>query len=110
MAVGEISVEELAEKLHDPAVQLLDVREPWEWQLVNLPNFINLPLSEFEHWSPRIQQIIDPQRETLVLCHHGFRSAQMCHWLVQNGFGNVKNVAGGIHAYSVRIDPSVQRY
>jgi Rhodanese-related sulfurtransferase len=112
MQISEISVEELAQKLSRPdrQLQLIDVREPWECEVVSLPNFINLPLSEFERWSPTINQKLDPNVETLVLCHHGVRSAQMCYWLMQNGFLSVKNIAGGIHAYSVRIDPSMNRY
>ncbi len=48
--------------------------------------------------------------ETLVLCHHGIRSAQMCQWLVDQGFTNVKNIMGGIDAYSILVDPSVPQY
>jgi rhodanese-related sulfurtransferase len=112
MQISEISVEEVAQKLNstDLKLQLIDVREPWEREVVSLPDFINLPLSEFERWSPVINQKLDPDVETLVLCHHGVRSAQMCHWLMQNGFSNVKNIAGGIHAYCVRIDPSMNKY
>jgi rhodanese-related sulfurtransferase len=112
MFIPDITVEELAQKLSQPdlQLQLVDVREPWECEVVSLPNFINLPLSEFEQWSPTIQQKLDPNVETLVLCHHGVRSAQMCYWLMQNGFLRVQNIAGGIHAYSVRIDPSLNKY
>lgn len=112
MFIPDITVEELAQKLSQPdrQLQLIDVREPWELEVVCLPNFINLPLSDFERWSPTIKQKLNPEVETLVLCHHGVRSAQMCYWLRQNGFWCVKNIAGGIYAYSVRIDPSLNKY
>jgi len=112
MGVTDITVEELAQKLNNPEhkLQLIDVREQWECEIVSLPNFINLPLSDFPEWRTIILQMLDPSVETLVLCHHGTRSAQMCHWLRQNGFLAVKNIAGGIHAYTVRIDPSMNRY
>jgi rhodanese-related sulfurtransferase len=44
------------------------------------------------------------------MCHHGMRSAQMCQWLTQQGFTNVKNIVGGIDAYSVGVDSSIPRY
>ncbi|PLZ34411.1 rhodanese-related sulfurtransferase, partial [Fischerella thermalis WC559] len=53
---------------------------------------------------------LDPDAETLVLCHHGIRSAQMCQWLVNQGFTNVKNISGGIDAYSMLVDPSIPVY
>lgn len=111
MALTQITVEELAQKLADAGenLQLVDVREPWEVQTAGLPGFMNLPLSEFSEWSPQIYSRLDPEKETLVLCHHGVRSAQMCQWLIQQGFTQVKNISGGIDAYS-SIDPRVPRY
>jgi rhodanese-related sulfurtransferase len=44
------------------------------------------------------------------MCHHGIRSAQMCQWLMNQGFTNVKNVAGGIDAYSILVDHSIPQY
>lgn len=110
-SMPEISVEELATLL--AAVddrQLIDVREPQELELAKLEGFQNLPLSEFAEWSGNIHSQLEPEKETLVLCHHGMRSAQMCQWLISQGFTHVKNIAGGIDAYSVRVDRSVPRY
>jgi rhodanese-related sulfurtransferase len=107
----QITVEELAHRLErSTALQLIDVREPWEVETVSLPGFINLPLSEFAEWSEDIQVRLDPQQETLVLCHHGMRSAQMCQWLVSRGFTQVKNITGGIEAYAVLVDRTLPRY
>lgn len=110
--IVEISVEELSSRMAEPAnpPQLIDVREPEELAIAQLEGFINLPLSRFTEWSKTIQSHLDPHAETIVLCHHGFRSAQMCHWLLQQGFTRVKNVAGGIEAYAAIVDPSVPRY
>lgn len=91
-------------------LQLIDVREPEELAIARLPGFINLPLSQFGQWSGDIHTRLDPHTETVVLCHHGIRSAQMCYWLLQQGFTHVKNVSGGIDAYSSRVDPSIPRY
>ncbi|WP_448526228.1 rhodanese-like domain-containing protein [Parathermosynechococcus lividus] len=110
--LGQISVKELAQRLASeaPMLQLIDVREPSEWAIAHLPHFTLLPLSQFAEWSPQIRQIFDPTKETLVLCHHGVRSAQMGHWLVQQGFCNVKNIVGGIDAYATAVDPTLPRY
>ena len=126
-SIPEISVEELAEKLayqdevqadsaekqqssfHLP-LQLIDVRERNEAEIARIEGFKLLPLTEFAEWSEQIIVSLNPEAETLVMCHHGMRSAQMCQWLSQNGFTNVKNVAGGIDAYSCRIDSSIPRY
>jgi len=45
-----------------------------------------------------------------VLCHHGIRSGQMCQWLRSQGFTAVRNITGGIDAYSQQVDASVPRY
>jgi rhodanese-related sulfurtransferase len=110
-SIPEVSVETLSKRLAQPTeLQLVDVREPEELAIASLAGFINLPLSQSQAWSAEIQQTLNPHQETLVLCHHGMRSAQMCNWLIQQGFTNVKNIAGGIHAYAVKVDPSVPTY
>jgi rhodanese-related sulfurtransferase len=112
-SVPQITVEELARRLSDPSrskLQLIDVRERQELEIASLQGFINLPLSEFAQWSEKIHSNFDPEVETLVICHHGIRSAQMCQWLTHQGFTKVKNIAGGIEAYSLAIDPSLPRY
>ncbi len=108
----EISVSALAQRLAQPdeTMQLIDVREPQELELAALPKFINLPLSQYETWSQQIVPQLDPHAETVVMCHHGMRSAQMCQWLVGQGFTHVKNVAGGIDAYAIKVDATVPRY
>ncbi|AFY75648.1 Rhodanese-related sulfurtransferase [Pleurocapsa sp. PCC 7327] len=110
--MSQISVEELALRLakRDSQLQLIDVREPEEVEIASLEGFEVLPLSQYEQWSQQIKTRFDPDVETLVMCHHGVRSAQMCQWLQNHGFTNVKNVAGGIDAYSLLVDPNVPRY
>ncbi|MBD6615922.1 rhodanese-related sulfurtransferase [Komarekiella sp. 'clone 1'] len=109
---GQISVEELAQRLsaNEPGIQLVDVREPQELAIANIEGFVNLPLSEFVEWGDQVPTLFNPQAETLVLCHHGIRSAQMCQWLIAQGFTNVKNIAGGIDAYSILVDSSIPQY
>ena len=108
----EIDVQTLAQMLEADVegIQLIDVREPWEVQTAALPGFTNLPLSEFATWETQVHQAFDTETETIVMCHHGIRSAQMCQWLRSQGFTQVKNLTGGIDAYSSRVDASVPRY
>ncbi|MBD2040359.1 rhodanese-like domain-containing protein [Microcoleus sp. FACHB-672] len=112
-SIPQITVKELAHRLLSDTtdnLQLLDVREPSEVAIAHLEGFHNLPLSEFAEWSGEIPTRLDPHAETLVLCHHGVRSAQMCQWLMSQGFTNVKNVVGGIDAYSLEVDPAIPAY
>jgi rhodanese-related sulfurtransferase len=92
------------------AIQLIDVREPQELEMASLDGFLNYPLGSYGEWAERILTELDPQAETWVLCHHGMRSAQMCQWLSSQGFTQVKNITGGIDAYSARVDRTVPRY
>jgi rhodanese-related sulfurtransferase len=111
-AIDEISVEELAQRITTTTtdLQLVDVRERRELELAAITGFTNFPLSESAAWAAQIHTQLDPQKETLVLCHHGMRSAQMCQWLISQGFTNVKNISGGIDAYAIVVDPTVGRY
>lgn len=111
--IAQISVEELALCLQSGSqenLQLVDVREPEEVAIARIEGFGILPLSQFAEWADSIPTRFDPHAETIVMCHHGIRSAQMCQWLSHQGFTNVKNLAGGIDAYSILVDPTIPRY
>jgi len=110
--IPKISVEALAILLSEApdSVQFVDVREPRELALASLPGFQNLPLSEYAEWSNDIHTRLDATKEIVVMCHHGVRSAQMCQWLMSQGFTQVKNVVGGIDAYALVVDHSVPQY
>ncbi len=110
--VDVVSVQELAARLKtgEPGLQLVDVREAAELEIVAIPGAIHLPLSQFQQWQGEIQAILDPSQETWALCHHGVRSAQFCYWLQQQGYAQVKNIAGGIDAYVVHVEPAWPRY
>jgi len=111
-SIPQISVEQLRQRMQESpeGLQLVDVREKQEIDLARLEGFENLPLSQFAEWSEQISTRFEPDVETLVLCHHGVRSAQMCKWLMSKGFTNVKNITGGIEAYSLLVDSSIPRY
>jgi rhodanese-related sulfurtransferase len=110
-SIPEIDVNQLAGLLaSNTPLQLIDVREKSEVDLAHIPGFALYPLSEFEHWSEQILLDLQPEAETIVICHHGMRSAQLCQWLLMRGFSEVKNVMGGIDAYSCLVDSSIRRY
>lgn len=92
------------------AALLLDVREPWEFDLaaIRLPgaSTLNLPMGQV----PRRLSDLDPAQPILCICHHGVRSAQVVAFLERAGYGSVYNLAGGIDAWSARVDPAVPRY
>ncbi|KAK1406883.1 hypothetical protein QVD17_38492 [Tagetes erecta] len=110
----DIQPEELHEKLQDPdfreEAQFIDVREPHEVERASLSGFQVLPLQQFGSWGPEITTKLDPQKDTYVLCHHGMRSLQVAKWLQTQGFSKIYNIAGGIHAYAVKADPSIPTY
>ena len=112
MSIIQISVQELAERLTGDRqdLQLIDVRERDEVEIAAIADFSILPLSEYDDWSVDFKEKFDPHAETLVLCHHGMRSAQMCQWLVNQGFTNVKNIGGGIDAYAYAVEPDMPKY
>jgi adenylyltransferase/sulfurtransferase len=103
---GEISVEELKHRLDaGDEIILLDVREPHEYQLVNLRGTL-IPLSTL---LSRVGEL-DSSKETVVHCHHGIRSAHVAKLLRKAGFKNVKNLAGGIDEWARKIDRTMVRY
>lgn len=109
--IPEIDVEQLATLMaSNPSLQLIDVREKSEANLAYIPGFDLYPLSEFEQWSDKILSELQSEAETVVICHHGMRSAQLCQWLSMRGFKNVNNVKGGIDAYSRLVDSTIRRY
>ena len=101
-----ISPRELKRRLdsgEEPA--LLDVREPWEFELARIEGSTLIPMSRLEE---RFTEL-DPDSETVVICHHGNRSAYVTQALQRSGFKNVLNLEGGLDAYSF-VDGSVSRY
>ena len=85
---------------------LVDVREPWEYALAKLEGSVLIPLATL----PQALNKLDRQSEIIAYCHHGMRSGDATGFLLQQGFPNVKNLIGGIDAWSVQVDPSVPRY
>lgn len=85
---------------------LLDVREQWEYDLAKLNGSMLIPLGTL----PQSLNKLDRDSEIICICHHGMRSADATNFLLQQGFQKVKNLVGGIDAWSAQVDRTVQRY
>lgn len=106
--VPEITPVEVKAKVDDPADNffLLDVREPHEHQIANIPAATLIPLGQL----PNRLAELPRDREIVVHCKSGTRSAKATALLLENGFTRVKNMKGGILAWSDKVDPSVPKY
>src|SRR5712671_5069122 len=104
----EITATELKQRLDQgDDIQIIDVREPHEYEIGQIPNSKLIPLGQVLN---RMNEI-DPDRETVVHCKMGGRSAKAIDALQRSGFtGKLVNLAGGITAWSNDVDPSVPKY
>jgi rhodanese-related sulfurtransferase len=104
-----ITAPELAARLADPSRPkplLLDVRENWEFEICHIEGSTQIPM----HLIPiRVGELEDDQ-DIVCVCHHGARSMQVAAFLERNGFSNVTNLTGGIHAWAVQVDPAMPKY
>jgi sulfur-carrier protein adenylyltransferase/sulfurtransferase len=105
--MDEMTPEELAARMRDgPPLELIDVREPYEAKIAEIPGARLIPLGEFQGAIPSL----DPDREYVIMCRSGARSARAVGALRQAGFAKVHNLAGGILRWSDDVDPTVQKY
>lgn len=103
----QIGPVELKQRLDAGAdIVLLDVREPEELALAQLPGAVHIPMGDV----PSRLHELDPEKEIIVMCHHGIRSASVAQFLARRDFEHVVNLAGGIDAWSLSVDPGVPRY
>ncbi|RMG34574.1 MAG: sulfurtransferase [Gammaproteobacteria bacterium] len=101
-----LSPRELAEWLKAHRPLLLDVREPWEFEICHLADSQLVPMQQIPAWAQRA----DPNQEVVVICHHGIRSRQVAMYLEHLGFSNVINLAGGVEAWARELDPQMATY
>ena len=87
-------------------IQLLDVRELYEYRICRLNDSLHIPIHEFLN---RIVEV-SKERDLVVLCHHGIRSAMVVNYLKKNGYEKVYNLEGGINRWAIEIDPEMTKY
>ena len=104
----EVTVHEMKRALEDPSlgIKIIDVREPFEYEIARIEGVSLLPMSQIQH---RFTEL-DPNSQYYFLCKVGARSRDVADFLHEQGFKYVKNVKGGIDAWSAEIDPKVPRY
>jgi rhodanese-related sulfurtransferase len=111
--VKEISPKELSALLSDGARTpvVLDVRQPEEFERGHLAGSLLLPLMELpQRLSEFVSACGGRDREVVVVCRVGQRSARAAEWLIAQGFSDVANLVGGLNAYSAEVDPTLPQY
>jgi len=104
----EVTVQEMKKALDNPnlGIKIIDVREPDEYEIAHITGVPLLPLSQIEQ---RFTEL-DPNTQYYIHCKSGIRSLKALHFLRGQGFKYLKNVKGGITAWSMEIDSNVPRY
>ena len=104
---GEITPREMAVRLErGELIQLIDVREPYEWEIARIPGARLIPQASLHEALPTL----DRARDIVVYCHHGMRSAAAAEMLREAGFHRALNLTGGIARWSDDVDPSIPQY
>jgi rhodanese-related sulfurtransferase len=104
----EITPEDAKAKLdHGEGFTLLDVREPWEFEVARISEAKLMPMGDVPS---RAHQELDPDEEIVVVCHHGVRSLNVTSWLRQQGFEKAQSMRGGMDAWSRVVDGKVPVY
>ena len=107
--IPQLTPGELARWREDATRQppvLVDVREPWEFELARIEGSLLVPLGQLPH---RVDEL-PRDRPLVMVCHTGRRSQNAAMFLAQSGFSDVRNLAGGVEAWAVEVDPSMRRY
>ena len=105
----QLSVQELQalmEGAPNARPHLLDVREPWEFELARIEGSNLIPMQTI----PNQVEQLDRTHPTVVICHHGTRSLQVVAFLERLGFENLHNLQGGIDAWARQVDPRLRLY
>ena len=102
-----ITAEQLSTQLgNGDKVVLLDVRDPWEYEICRLSGSLNIPMNEIAEKTNEL----DPDARTIVICHFGMRSMEVGNFLESAGFRDIVNLEGGLDAWAEQVDPDMPRY
>jgi len=102
-----ISAAELSKMLQsDTKVNILDVREYFEWDICHIEGASNIPMNLIDECIDEVSKDIP----TVVVCHHGVRSMKVIHYLEVKGYTKLINLEGGIHAWATQVDTEMATY
>ncbi len=101
-----IDAVQLAVQLAHETPMLLDVREPWEFEICHIDGSINIPMGQI---SQQLEQL-QTASEIVVICHHGIRSQQVISFLQRQSAAALVNLDGGVDAWARTIDPDMPVY
>lgn len=106
--IKRLSPLELKIHLENSSVQplLVDVREPWEFERCSIAGSRLIPMGKI----PQQIDLLNPDQEIVLICHHGVRSLRVAVFLEQAGFGQVVNLEGGVDAWAKEIDLTMAVY
>lgn len=88
-------------------LQLVDVREPAEYELCRIEDATLIPMRNIPQQFERLEH---SAAQLVIFCHHGVRSLQVVAWLREQGIEDCQSMSGGIEAWSLDVDPAVARY
>jgi rhodanese-related sulfurtransferase len=101
-----MSAPQLAAHLQTASPLLLDVREPWEFDICCIDGSINMPMGQI----PQRLDELPSGEEIIVICHHGVRSQQVIRYLQQQSLDRLVNLDGGVDAWARSVDPDMPVY
>lgn len=102
-----VTPEQLKQRLaQSTPPELIDVRDPWEFETCRIEGSINIPMSDI------VSQLdnINRNTEKVIICHHGMRSRHVAQYLESIGFASVINLEGGIDSWARTVDPAMLQY
>ena len=100
------SASQLAAYLEQKGPRLIDVREPWEYDICHLPGSELLPMGQVPH----NLDLFQPSEEYVIICHHGIRSLQVIQFLARHDIHNTINLDGGVEAWARDVDVTMETY
>ena len=109
----QITALQLSAWLDDPVRPkplLLDVREPWEFDVCRIPGAQTMAMRSVPARFMDLQREHGSERDMVLICHHGARSYQVAMFLEQQGFSNLYNLYGGVAAWAQQVDPDMPTY
>ena len=100
------SAKQLAAYLETNTPRLIDVREPWEFDICHLPDSELLPMGQV----PQNLELFQQSPEYVIICHHGIRSLQVIQFLAHHGIQNTIHLDSVVEAWARDVDIKMDTY